>query len=119
MNRVVVGALAAAALVCVTGPAAAQPYPVATTPKVFTTVDAVAVQNGWVVVTGVVDGDLTASSWAWRPYSATDSAALAQYLDTCYRAALMAMAKPGQYRLELTAPSGSSYHHCKLIRATP
>jgi hypothetical protein len=116
MKRVVVGALAAAILLCAGGSAVAQsPPPTASTPKRFTSVDAVSVQSIFVIVTGVVEGETVPSTWAARPYTSDGG----QFADTCSRHALLAMAKPGQYLLEINSGSTSVYATCKLIRVSP
>jgi hypothetical protein len=118
MKRVVVGALVAAALLCVAESARGQTPPFAYTPKVFTTVDAVSLTSSvYVYVTGIVEGEASPSTWATKSYS-SDPGAGAQFADTCHRSALLVMAKPGQYRLEISYGSSANCY-CKLIRVTP
>jgi hypothetical protein len=116
MKRVVVGVFATAVMLCVAGRARAAIPPYAYTAKVFATVDAVAVQGAYVIVTGIVQGEEAPSTWA----AAYSSSTGVDFVAACQRNALIAMAKPGQYLLEiqyLSSTSGGSV--CKLSRATP
>lgn len=118
MNRLVAGALMAAALLCVAGRAVAQAVPWASSAKVFATVDAVSVQHSKVIVTGIVQGDQAASTWAVQYYLASTGVDAASFASACQRDALIAMAKPGQYLLEIQY-AGAYGSICKLSRVTP
>jgi hypothetical protein len=72
--------------------------------------------GGTLVVTGVVDGEQAATQWRLRSGS---SAADPAVLDACHRAALVAMAKPGAYRLTLADGGTYGSRTCVLSRATP
>jgi hypothetical protein len=114
MHRLVTGALAAA---LAAGLAAAQALPYAYAPKVFVAVDAVSVQGNTVVVTGIVQGEQAPSTWAAYTYGSS-SVDPGQWASSCHRTALLAMAKPGQYLLEIQS-QGSYPAYCKLTRAVP
>ena len=103
---------AAAAALAVTAQAQTTPSP-AYSPVVFSTVDAVSVEASRVVVTGIVQGQTVASQW--YASQSTDTYGWAQ---NCQRAALLAMAKPGQYLLEIRT-SGGYAAVCKLTRVAP
>ncbi|HEX9399838.1 MAG TPA: hypothetical protein VF912_06975 [Anaeromyxobacter sp.] len=99
--------------------AAAENVPAAYPAKVFTAVDAVRVEDYKIIITGVVQGDAGSSTWAVSPFS-SDAARAAQFLSNCQAQALLAMAKPGQYLLEVSSNAGTSGSaFCKLSRVNP
>jgi hypothetical protein len=108
--------LAAAALVAaLSGVARAQTAPMpAYSGKVFATVDAVSIESSnRVVVTGIVQGETAPTTW----YVSKDSDTFG-FAENCQRVALLAMAKPGQYLLEIKQPSYNT-PVCKLTRVVP
>ncbi len=118
MRRLVLGALVGASL-CVAGRAAAQTVPLASTAKVFATVDAVSVQHSRVIVTGIVQGEEAASTWAVQYVNASTGVDAEEFAAACQRAALIAMSKPGQYLLEIQYYASGYGSICKLSRVTP
>jgi hypothetical protein len=106
------GIAAAALALLVAAAASAQSY----YPKyVFVAVDAVSVQPGSVKVTGILEGQSEPGT-VNAPFS-TSTAGYADALQACHRAALLAMEKPGAYRLELVTASG--WATCTLLRVDP
>jgi len=99
----------AIALAVVAIPAAAQTY----SSKVFVTVDAVQVRGYTVSVTGIAQGEATPTTYL--VYFASDASANMVFAQNCQQQALLAMSKPGQYLLELSA----SNYSCKLSRVSP
>lgn len=124
--RVLSFAVAAAILACLIAiPRAAEAQavplpPAATTTKVFVTIDAVALDALMLEVTGVVQGESTPSTWrtALSSSGTTDVSARAEWLSMCHRSALVAMARPGQYLLEIFYADYDRCR-CKLIRVNP
>lgn len=102
------GIAAAALALLVAAAASAQSYP----KYVFVAVDAVSVQPGSVKVTGILEGQ--GEPGTVSAYFSTSSAGYADALQACHRAALLAMEKPGAYRLELVTASG--WATCTLLR---
>lgn len=114
--------LATLLLALAAAPAAGQASAV---PYVFVTVDSVSVQGNDIVVTGILEGESApverfksvAVAGAGSDLSSAVSAA-----QNCQRLALMAMAKPGQYRFEMVdvpAPLYGYETRCKLSRVVP
>ena len=100
--------------------AAAENVPAAYPAKVFTAVDAVRVEDYKIIITGVVQGDAGSSTWAVSPSTSSDGARAGQFLSNCQAQALLAMAKPGQYLLEVSSNAGTSGSaFCKLSRVNP
>lgn len=98
----------------------AAPYGSTTT---FVTVDAVQVDYSYLTVSGIRQGDGAASDWRFTfyiPSSPTEPGRAVAQIQSCERMALLAMAKPGQYLLEVVMPA-SSYGEpsCKLARVIP
>jgi hypothetical protein len=116
MRQTIAAALAAAAVLLAAGRASAQTVPYANPAKVFVTVDAVQVVESRVVVTGIVQGDAAPSTYAVMSVSSANTYA---FVPNCQQQALLAMAKPGQYLLEIFY--GGSYYasSCKLTRVNP
>jgi uncharacterized membrane protein YtjA (UPF0391 family) len=85
-------------------------------PVVLVAVDTVTVSFTDLYVSGVVEGEAQASEWLVSFGSSGASA-----LDACLRLATAAMAKPGAYRLELSAryDGATSSPVCRLARAQP
>ena len=84
----------------------------------FVAVDAVSVQPGYVTITGILDGEDEPREVI--AYFSSSSAGYGDALQACHRAALLALEKPGAYRLELSglyAPTSVSV--CKLLRVNP
>jgi len=108
----------AIALAVVALPALGQSVPSASPSKVFVTVDAVQVKYYQVIVTGIVQGEATPSTY-YVQLSASDAAASTGFMQACQQQALLAMSKPGQYLLEIA--DGTSYvsSRCKLSRVSP
>jgi hypothetical protein len=101
----------AIALAVVAIPAAAQTY----SSKVFVTVDAIQVRGATVYVTGIVQGESAPTTYSmYGPFS-SDASANMVFAQSCQQDALLAMTKPGQYLLELSA----SNYSCKLTRVSP
>ncbi len=82
----------------------------------FTTVDAVR-RAAYVNITGVLEGASAATEVA-VPVSSSSAASLA-IGEACERYALIAMDKPGRYRLEVWVRSGSYLSECRLSVANP
>ena len=89
--------------------------PVGTTPTVFVAIDAVTVYASSLYVNGVVEGEAAPSEWR-ADFSSSSSTANAE---ACQRMALLAMAKPGAYRLELSHQVYAGSGVCRLVRAQP
>jgi hypothetical protein len=113
MNRLVVGALLVAAALQVSSRASAQIVPESVT---FTAVDAVKTENTRVHVTGIVEGEVDPRTVT--VYFATSTSAYSSQ-ESCERLALLAMAKPGQYRLTIKSSSSWVSAMCTLARAAP
>jgi hypothetical protein len=114
-------ALAAAAALLSAAPASSQAQTSTPPPVVFTTVDAVKVDHMQLVITGVVQGEAAPSDRAFYFDFSVGSTYSAPYeqRQSCERLALLAMAKPGQYLLEVQPAAYGNYTKCKLSRATP
>ncbi len=90
----------------------------------FVAVDAVKVEDNYLVVTGVADGDAAPSTrYVFFDLASTYGEIAAPNLEACERFALAAMERPGRYRLEVTQgrspynpPAASG---CRLVRAAP
>jgi hypothetical protein len=109
-------AVAALALV-LQGRASAQ----TTTPTkyVFAAVDAVSMslQYSRLTVKGILEGEQAPVE---RSVSFSSSTSLAvAVIQSCERFALLAMEKPGAYRLELLPGSYNQYPTCTLVRVNP
>jgi hypothetical protein len=89
--------------------------PVGTTPTVFVAIDAVTVYGYTLYVSGVVEGEAAPSEWA-ASFSSSSSTA---NVEACQRMALLAMAKPGAYKLELSHQISAGSGVCRLVRAQP
>jgi len=115
MKRFVVAALAASFLV---SSATAVDQVATTGTYAYTAVDEVAtLTTTQLRIRGVLSGDPTATSVVF--YATTYSTGSAEPLsDRCHRLALLAMTKPGQYVLTVTA-SSIYLQSCSLARATP
>lgn len=111
MKRIAILAAAAAVVFASTRDAQAQ---VVTWNYTFTSVDAVSARSYTLYVTGLLEGGTSAVE-ASIPFSSTGNPTDA--LASCQRMALLAMAKVGQYRLQLAYASG--YPACRLVRVTP
>lgn len=81
---------------------------------VFVAVDAVSAQSMRLTVTGILEGQSEPVERYVSFYSAYASA-----FEACHRAALLAVEKPGAYRLELLRDSGTYYAGCTLVRVNP
>lgn len=103
--------LAVTALLFIAGRAGAQ----ATTPyKVLVTVDAVQIEGGELLVTGIVQGETAPTTWRLMTATYSDPNVLAN----CQQQALLAMTKPGQYLYGIVYGPMSLYG-CKLTRVAP
>jgi hypothetical protein len=110
MKRIALPALLAAVLAA--GPTRGQ---TTTTPFVFVTVDAVALQSNRLVITGILEGEAVPVE-RWIQSNLTDSVG---WMQACEKLALLAMTRPGQYRLEIGNPPPSLSTTCKLSKASP
>jgi hypothetical protein len=109
MNRSALFAAVASAVLAVPGVAtAADPY-------VFATVDAFEAGVNRFTVTGLLVDAQVASSTTFLLLSGT---IWESHLRNCQQLALVAMAKPGQYRFVVQAGS-SGADRCRLERASP
>jgi hypothetical protein len=106
--------LAAAALALVL---AADAFAQSTTKYVFVAVDAVSVRPGRVTITGILEGE-SAPVERYADFSIS-STANGDALQACHRAALLALEKPGAYRLEIVLPYGYPPATCNLARVKP
>lgn len=119
MTRLLRAAIVAGAALTVGGvadagaPAGAKP--VGPTPTVFVAIDAVTVYAYTLYVNGVVEGESAPSEWGVS-FSSTSSTA---NVEACQRMALLAMAKPGAYKLELSHQIYAGNGVCRLVRAQP
>jgi hypothetical protein len=84
--------------------------------KTFVAVDAVSIQNQSVVVTGVLQGESAPSSWRVYGHYSNDYVGWAAL---CQRSALMAMASPGKYLLEIRQTGNYDGSTCTLSRVNP
>jgi len=116
MRKTIAAALTAAAVLLAGGRASAQLVPPAYPAKVFVTVDSVQVVEYRVVVTGILQGDAAPSTYSVQSNVAGTQPAFAQ---NCQQQALLAMAKPGQYLLELYSAGSLTSSTCKLTRVNP
>ena len=94
------------------------------TAYVFTTVDAVLREVGYLTITGVRDGESAAAVHRLPLGPITSSSNPTNPSDigeSCERKALLAMAKPGAYvlRVEVSSYPSSYYTKCTLARAEP
>jgi hypothetical protein len=108
----------AIALAVVALPALGQTTPPANPSKVFVTVDAVQVKYYQVIVTGIVQGEATPSTY-YVQANASDAAANMGFMQACQQQALLAMSKPGQYLLEILQSGSMGASTCKLTRVSP
>jgi hypothetical protein len=116
MKRLAAAIAACASLLAVPSPARAAT--VGATPVVLVTVDSVTVSGTTMRVVGVVEGDPAPSEWVLPLYTSSTADAHAQ-VQACQRLALLAMSRPGAYRLTLSKASATSYAFCTLSRVTP
>jgi hypothetical protein len=119
MKRIALAA-AVAVIAVIAIRAGAQVSPSAT-PYVFVTVDEVYTEGHKLYVTGILQGDATATTQGLNFYNSGSAGADgADILAACERKALLAMAKPGQYLFKLT-PGMYSYYYprCTLTRVNP
>ena len=92
----------------------------ATTTYVFQTVDAGRVDgsNYRFTVTGILVGEAAPVDKLFSYYASP--AFQLDVVQQCERMAMLSMARPGYYLLEITPASSSAYAPtCKLVRATP
>jgi hypothetical protein len=117
MRALFLAIAAAIALLAAPDVAEAQVAGYANPAKVFVAVDAVTVEQGDITVTGVLQGEAAPSSWRLDLYATAVSTY--DLANLCQRAAYLAMARPGQYLLEIF--SGTVYvgPYCKLSRVNP
>lgn len=114
MKRLAFLILAVAVLLPVLAPRSAA----AQTPTVvaFTAVDAVRLDGiNTIRITGIKEGTAAPAEYAFSWSTLGDSGSQAL---VCEKMGLMALARPGQYRLEILVFSASAIG-CKLARATP
>lgn len=96
------------------------PRAVGATPTVLVAVDSVAVNGTTLVVVGVVEGEAGPSEWGIAmSYSSADSTPAYGQLEACQRLALLAMSKPGAFRLSLRKPDAWAAPVCTLARVVP
>jgi len=91
---------------------------------VFVAVDAMQVQDNYLVLTGVVEGDAAPSTrFVNFQLSSSYATIAAPNLESCQRLALTAMERPGRYRLEVTQGRGGYVtpieSGCRLVRVQP
>jgi hypothetical protein len=103
MKRIVLGAVAAASLF-VAGTARAE---------TFTTVDGMRAAYSALYVTGIVEGETTPRE-IFFPFDHT----YVEERHSCERFLLLAITKPGQYKVTLTRQS-TSFTNCTLARVAP
>jgi hypothetical protein len=121
MTRIGLVAAIAAALggwVSAAGAATPIPFCYASAPCVFTTVDGIRTTGGGLYVTGILEGEATATEH-YISLSTSSSSGI-DPLASCQRLAMLAMAKPGQFVLRLATPVDAySTATCQLTRVTP
>lgn len=82
---------------------------------VFTTIDSVLRRSSqYLALRGVKDGASGPTEVQLRVETSAEPS-----LDSCERAALVLMSKPGQYKLEVWTPGGYSSAYCRLSLANP
>jgi hypothetical protein len=114
MPRILAAAVLSAFLLPA-GAALAQQY--SGTLAVFTTVEAVKSEYMKLTVTGVKAGESAPSDYVLS-FASGSAASYGPAFEACERKAIIAMSKPGMYRLELwREPYG--YPLCKLALANP
>lgn len=109
MKRLVAAAAAVLAVAIAPSPVAAAD------PVVFVTVDAVELEVYIVGITGMLKDAAAPVTVEINFGSSTEAVAVAA---ACERKALLAMARPGMYRLEFSW-TGWGTPLCKLVRAAP
>jgi hypothetical protein len=115
MRRFPLLAALAALSLALAGDAAAQ---TASVKLVFVAVDAVTIYPGTLVVKGILEGQETPVEKSLTYYRSYEG--YVEALDACHRSALVAMERPGAYRLELTpASTAGGFPFCTLARVTP
>jgi hypothetical protein len=109
MNRLVQTALTAA-LLLVAAPSAVHAEPLDPPDSItFETVDSVQFHdNRSLIVKGIPVGQSQPQEYSFYFYASNEAAA------ECHKQALIAMDRPGRYRLELTSPDEG--YACRLIR---
>lgn len=114
MKRFVILAALAGGLAASAQVARAQ---VATWDYTFVTVDAVSTGAFKLYVTGILEGGANPVEVSLQFSS---SAAPIDNLAGCQRSALLAMERPGQYKLQLSRQlSSTGYPYCRLVRVNP
>ncbi|MCE9673638.1 hypothetical protein LY474_38125 [Myxococcus stipitatus] len=97
---------------------AAPETPETTRPYLFETVDDVVVRYNRLDVTGVLRGETVPRSFTFSYYAGTTSGDSINLASRCDRLALLAMARPGVFLLEMVHNGSnlSSPSSCRLIR---
>jgi hypothetical protein len=95
-----------------------------TLPVVFVAVDRYLVTDGnWVEVTGLIEGESTPRTVHFFVGSQDNQQSLSSAASRCEKLALLAMASPGRFKLELsgiyTSEDPNSYPSCALTRVKP
>jgi hypothetical protein len=109
-----------AVLACLAATATADPnYPSYGT-YVYDSVDEVETYSNGIRITGVVTGQSGPSTNLYLYFSVTSASDAASAAARCDRFAMLAMSKPGKYRLTVNGGGGgSSFSTCKLSLRTP
>jgi hypothetical protein len=114
----VFAAVSAVAMLTLGSPAIAQYTPAlpVTNKVTFVTVDSVYMHWTTLRVTGIVQGEASASEYEVSFLSSSDPSA--GRIANCQRLALLAMDRPGAYLFTLRN-EGSNYYSCRLTRVNP
>lgn len=113
MRRIVAALAVGSSFLLLTPEARAQTAPESHT---YTAVDAVKVDHFDLHITGVLEGEAGSSTLAF--FFNVSSAPQFEQRQSCERLALLAMARPGFYTLNVTVVN-HGYPSCTLGRATP
>jgi hypothetical protein len=119
MARHLIPGLAIVALTFISSAAIAADPPVGG-PAVYDTVDAVSVGGRRIIVTGIIAGQTAPSTFQYTIFDDSNSSGTTDAANRCDRLALLAMSKPGKFRLSMEHPDSSSFtFRCTLTVRTP
>lgn len=85
----------------------------------FTAVDSFRISINRLEVTGIVEGETAPRQVRFDFGSASTNTSVVAQRQSCERLILLAIAKPGQYVLQMEEVGGTSYALCTLERVVP
>jgi hypothetical protein len=118
MARHLIPGLAIVTLTLISSAAIADP-PLANAAAVYETVDSVSVGGRRIIVTGIISGQTTPSTFQYIIFDESASSGTTDSASRCDRLALLAMSKPGKFRFALEHPDFVSSFRCTLTLRTP